>query len=332
MRRPWTKRTPAQQQAYDFDKKLRKQEKAARKAEARAERSFNTKKNGILNWMDYRSTGAKVGYVFIVIFLVIMVFFAVGPVIWLFITSFKTTAELYSYPYQLFPNNFDLRKIADVWNAIGFGSYFANSIFISIGAAVAAILFNGMIAYVLAIVKPWGHKVLYAIILLSYMIPTATNMVPLFKQIADIGLIDSHIPLILVWGANTYYLVIFKNYFESVPKELFEAARVDGAGDVRIFFSILVPLAKPIIGVVAIIAFTGAWSDFLLPRLVLYNEGSKTIMVKLFEIQATLGQGGEFTPDMLLMMLTLSIIPQIIVFLIFQKLISNASTAGGLKE
>ena len=180
---------------YDFDKKLRKQKKEARK---RKQNRTVLKKEWYFKLDGLPSTGAGLD-MYSSNFPCHNGFLCGWSSYLVIITSFKTTAELYSYPYQLFPNNFDLRKIADVWNAIGFGSYFANSIFISIGAAVAAILFNGMIAYVLAIVKPWGHKVLYAIILLSYMIPTATNMVPLFKQIADIGLIDSHIPLILVW-------------------------------------------------------------------------------------------------------------------------------------
>lgn len=329
---PWKKRSKEQCEAYKFNLLMKKEARMARRAESKAEGHFSTKKNGIFNWMDYRHSGAKIAYIFIVIILLIAVFIAVGPVIWLFITSFKTTAELYQYPYRLLPEEFNIGKIGEVWNAIKFGSYFSNSLLISIGGALAAILFNGMIAYVLAIVKPVGHKILYGIVLLSYMIPTATNMVPLFKQIVAIGLVDSYLPLMLVWGANTYYLVIFKKYFETIPNELFEASRIDGANDLQIFFRILIPLARPIIGVVAIFAFTGAWSDFLLPRLVLYDEGMKTIMVKLYDIQATLGQGGEFTPDMLLMMLTLSIIPQLVVFLLFQKQITGASTEGGIKE
>jgi multiple sugar transport system permease protein len=197
---------------------------------------------------------------------------------------------------------------------------------------MAAVFFNGLLAYAVSVVKPRGYKVVYALVMLSFMIPTVANLVPLFKEISDFGLINSYLPLCLAAGANAFYFLLFKTYFDSLPQDLFEAARVDGAGDLRIFFSIIVPLSRPIIGVVSIFAMTAAWSDFLLPYLVLQDDGMQTIMVKIYSIQSTIATSTEFGPDRLLMLLCLSIIPQIIFFAFFQKQITATSTTSGIKE
>jgi multiple sugar transport system permease protein len=300
--------------------------------EERAAKKLRNKKAGILTWIDYRYPWAHAVYTFIIVILVFFAILAVAPVLWLFISSFKNPAELYQVPYVFWPKDFNFNKIIEVWNYINFGTYFLNSTIVALGAVICAIVFNGFLAYVLEIVRPWGHKVIFGLILLSYMIPTATNIVPLFKQIAALNLIDSYIPLWFVFGANTFYLVMFKSYFASIPKPLFEAARMDGANDIQIFTNILVPLARPIIGVVAIFAFTASWSDFLLPYLTLQKESMQTIMVKIYSIQSTMATSSDFGPDKLLMLLVISIIPQIIIFALFQKQITGTNTNSGIKE
>jgi len=315
-------------QEFTHQRALAKEERRL----ARLHNHLSHKSEGILTWQDYKHPWAHVLYVAIIIFLTLVLFAAIVPAIWLFISSFKTTAELYQVPYVLWPSQFNLGKLIEVWKYLDFTKYFVNSLIVVVGAVICSVVFNGILAYVISILKPKGHKIVFAAVMLSYMIPAVTSIVPLFKNIAMLNLIDSYIPLWFIFGANAFYFMMFKTYFDSIPKALLEAARLDGASDLQIFFSIVAPLSKPIMGVVAIFTTTAAWSDFLLPYLVLQDESMQTVMVKIFSIQSTIATNPDFGPDKLLMLLSISIIPQIILFIVFQKQITGTSSTSGMKE
>lgn len=293
---------------------------------------LKSKSSGILTAADYKKTGFRIVYWLILFILLIAVLTALIPVLWLFISSFKEAEELTSTPYHLFPEAFNFKKLAEVWNMLNFWQYFLNTIIVVIGAVICSVVFNGLLAYVFAIVKPRGYKIFFGLVMASYMIPALMSIVPLYQQIIDFGLINTYIPLWFMFGANAYYLIMFKNYFESLPKALFEAAEMDKCGKFRAFFKVVIPMSRPIIGVVAIFTMTAAWSDFLLPYLVLNDDSMMTVMVKIYNLQATMGTVQGFGPDKLLMILTISILPQIIIFALFQKQITGSSAAGAVKE
>lgn len=289
------------------------------------------KQDGILVQSDYRRTRFKVLYGIMVAVLVLMLIAALFPLFFLFVQAFKSNAELTSSHFSFWPEAFDLGKIVDVWTKIGMGTYLTNTVIVIIGCAVCAIVFNGLLAYGVSILRPRGAKLIYGLIMGSYMIPTILSIVPLFKMISDIGLVNTYIPLWFSFGANAYYFILFKNFFDKIPSELVEAMRVDGAGDLMIFFRLALPLSSAIVGVVAIFSVTAAWSDFLLPNLVLKNDSMFTLMVKIFSINSTMGTVQGITPDMLLMALLISVIPQIAILLIFQRKITGGSLDGGVK-
>ncbi len=296
------------------------------------QKRLRSKTSGILTAADYKRPGFRIVYWIILLVLFVAVLTALIPVLWLFISSFKEAGELTSTPYHFFPKVFDIGKLAEVWNMLNFWKYFLNTIVVVVGAVLCSIVFNGLLAYVFAIVKPKGYKLFYGLVLASYMIPALMSIVPLYREIINFGLINTYVPLWFMFGANAYYVIMFKNYFESLPKALFEAAEMDRCGKMRTFFRIVVPMSRPIIGVVAIFTMTAAWSDFLLPYLVLNDDSMMTVMVKIYNLQATMGTVQGFGPDKLLMILTISIIPQIFIFAIFQKQITGSSAAGAVKE
>lgn len=293
---------------------------------------LKSKSSGILTAADYKKAGFRIVYWIILFILLVAVLTALTPVLWLFLSSFKDASELTSTPYHLFPETFSLKKLAEVWNMLNFWQYFLNTIIVVIGAVLCSVVFNGLLAYVFAIVKPKGYKIFYGLVMASYMIPALMSIVPLYQQIINFGLINTYIPLWFMFGANAYYLIMFKNYFESLPKALFEAAEMDKCGKFRAFFKVVIPMSRPIIGVVAIFTMTAAWSDFLLPYLVLNDDSMMTVMVKIYNIQTTMGSIDGFGPDKLLMILTISILPQIVIFALFQKQITGSSAAGAVKE
>ena len=167
------------------------------------------------------------------------------------------------------------------------------------------------------------------------MIPATLNILPLAKEIADFGFLsnpDSYLtflPLWLSFGANAYYYMLFKDYFSRLPKSLMEAGSMDGADQLQIFRRVVLPLSKPMIGIVAIFSMTASYSDFLLPYLVLQSNKLKTLMVGIYNI----GSAGDILkPEDFLMLLVFSIIPQLIIFLIFQRQIMGAGANKGSKE
>jgi multiple sugar transport system permease protein len=291
-------------------------------------RHLRDKTEGLLNFSDYRKGIHKVGYGIILFFLLIFAMTALIPVLWLFITSFKSVAEINSNVYHLFPQNFDIAKIGEVWQKTNFGRYYLNTLLVVIGAIVCAVLFNGLLAYAVAILKPIGAKLINALILISYMVPSMLAIFPLVMEIKDFHLINSYLPLWLSFGANAYYYLLFKDYFEKIPASLLEAARMDGGNDIDVFFRVVLPLSRPVIGVVAIFAMTASYSDFLLPYLVLNDQKMQTVMVAVYRLSSTTTlDASEF-----LLLLVISILPQVLIFILFQKQIMGTSVNSGMKE
>lgn len=291
-------------------------------------RHLNEKTDGLYNFSDYKKKKNRVVYGIFILLLVIFALTAIIPVLWLFITSFKTISEINSTVYHLFPESFDLGKLVRLWNKLNFGKYYLNTLIIVIGAMICAVVFNSLLAYAVGVLKPFGYKVINALVLLSYMIPSALSLYPLIMQITQSGMINSYAPLWLAFGANAYYYLLFKDYFEKLPSSLFEAARMDGLSDFRIFYKIVLPLSKSMIGVVAIFAMTAAYSDFLLPYLVLQDDAMQTVMVAIYRLSST----DTLDASEFLMLLVISIIPQIIIFIIFQKQIMGSAVNSGMKE
>ncbi len=293
------------------------------------------KRSGFLNFADYRNPAHKVGYAFIVFFLLLFSFIALFPIIYLLASALKSDGEINSSIYTFWPKVWDFGRFVRIWQTIDFTKYYLNTFVYVIGAVICAVLFNSLLAYAIAIIKPFGYKVIDKFIFLGYMIPATLNILPLAKKIADFGFLsnpDSYLtflPLWLSFGANAYYYMLFKDYFSRLPKSLMEAGSMDGADQLQIFRRVVLPLSKPMIGIVAIFSMTASYSDFLLPYLVLQSNKLKTLMVGIYNI----GSAGDILkPEDFLMLLVFSIIPQLIIFLIFQRQIMGAGANKGSKE
>ncbi len=293
------------------------------------------KRGGFLNFADYRNPIHKVGYGFIVFLLLFFSFVALFPIIYLLASSLKGDGEINSAFYTFWPRTWDWGRFGRIWSTIDLPRYYLNTFVYVIGAVVCAVVFNSLLAYAVAILKPFGYKVIDKVIFLGYMIPATLNILPLIREISDFGLLANSdsiltfLPLWLSFGANAYYYMLFKDYFQRLPKSLIEAGSMDGADHFQIFRRIVLPLSKPIMGIVAIFAMTASYSDFLLPYLVLQNEKYKTLMVGIYNI----GSAGDLLkPEEFLMLLVFSIIPQVIIFLLFQRQIMGAGANKGSKE
>lgn len=286
---------------------------------------YHNKKDGVIRFYDLSSRKVRIISILIFLICIGLVVIAVFPAIWVFLASFKDIKEFRRNP-TIFPSKFDINVFVKTWNDLKFARFYINSFIVVAGSVISAVFFNGLLAYGLAILKPKGYKVVYGLVMWSLLIPSTTSIVALFVNINKVGLNQSFVPLWLALGANAFYVVLFKEFFEGLPVELIEAAKLDGCGVFEIFARIMIPLSKSIVMVITIFSITAAWSDFLLPYLVLNGSGKETVMVRLFMFRTS-----NATDVEVLRAVAFSIIPPTILFLIFQKQITEGATAGAIK-
>ncbi len=286
---------------------------------------YHDKQDGVIRGYDIHSTKVKILAVIIMIICLIMVVVCLFPAIWVFLASFKDIKE-FTREVSILPKTFDWSRMAKTWGAFNFSKYYLNSLILVVGCTICAVFFNGLLAYALSFLKPKGYRIIEGLVMWTLLIPGTVSIVAVFRNINLIGLNRSFIPLWLAYGANAFYVVLFKQYFDTIPKDIFESAELDGCGAFRMFTKIMLPLSRPIIAVVAIFAITASWSDFLLPYLVLNGSDKVTVMVKLFSFKDT--------PTDAVSVLRASffaIIPPTILFIFFQKQITDGAVAGSIK-
>lgn len=283
------------------------------------------KEEGTIRYYDLHATRHKILVIIIYALCFAMLLVAIFPAIWVFLASFKDNAE-FRKEATILPAKFNFQNYVKTWNDLKFVRYYINSLIVVAGSVVCSVIFNGILAYGLAILKPKGYKIIYSLVMWGLLIPATTSVVALFVNINRVGLNKSFIPLWLAAGANAFFVVLFKEFFEGLPKELIEAAKLDGCGIIQTFLRIVLPLSKPIVMVITIFTVNAVWSDFLLPYLLLGSTNKATVMVRLFMFRTS-----NATDVEVLRAVAFSIIPPIILFTIFQKQITSGTTTGALK-
>lgn len=289
---------------------------------------FSKKDYGIISYQDTKSTHIKLLYSSLLIFCFILVFICLAPVLWILVSSLKDVRELSAVPATFIPKTFHPEKIAQVWNSLHFGKNYVNSLIVVAGSVVCSVVFNGLAGYGISVLRPAGSKILFALILGSLMVPATTSLVPLFINIKSLNLNNSFLPLWLVCGANAFNVLLYKSFFDGIPRSLIEAARIDGCNDFKMFTKIIMPLSKAVNMVVVIFTLNAAWSDFLLPLLVLKDSSQHTVILKIYYMTVS---NIAFAVDYRLIALGFSIIPPAILFIFFQKYITKGISMTGIK-
>lgn len=291
--------------------------------------TYANKNDGIIHQYDLKRPSNRAGIILIYVFMILLSIVFLYPMVWLCFAIFKSGGELKSTT-QMLPKVWQWEDLKRSWIQLQFGKAYFYSFYEAIGATLVAIVFNGIFGYVLGVLKPRGSKFLWAVLMAIMLVPGTCNFVISFRMITNInialGLKATFWPLILGAGCSAFNVMMFKTFFEQIPRDYVEAARLDGAGNIQIFARLILPLSKPIIAVIGINQFIGSWSNFLLPYLLLGNTGKETVMVRLYQ---QTGQGGVVTNQ--LRAALFSMIVPIIMFCIFQKQIMNNNTASGVK-
>lgn len=298
---------------------------------------FDKKKDaqamGIISKFDMQNPSVKVLYGLIWFFLILAVLLCFVPPLWCMTSALKDSREFFSVPATIIPRSFHPEKLWETWEMLNFGQAYINTVIVLCGSLVMSLVCNGMMGYVLSRLRPRGYKLVLSLVLWTLMLPQSVSQVPLFKNflslpILGINITESYLPMWLLAGANAFYVLIFKSFFDSIPQSLIEAARLDGCTSLGIFFRVMLPLSKPVLMVIAIFTINASWSDFFWPYLVLGSRSELyTVMVKIFYMAGSSG----YSEDIQVVALIFTIIPPTILFLFFQRYIMSGFTLSGIK-
>lgn len=264
--------------------------------------------------------------IFIPVFAAIFIF----PLYWMATGGLKSAQEVIQSPPTWFPHAFHWSNYVDAWNHLRLSRLLLNTTIYAGGALVFQLVFDVAAAYALSKLRPVFGNVILFLMLATLMIPATVLALPTFLTVFNlpilhINLTNSPWAIWLPSVANGFNIFLLKRFFDSIPEELLAAAAIDGAGPLRALWSIVLPISRPILGVVSIFAVVAVWKDFLWPLLVLNNPAKQTVNIGLYELQ----QGAP--QDVFTAALFISSIPMIVFFLIFQRNIMSGLTAGGLK-
>jgi multiple sugar transport system permease protein len=260
--------------------------------------------------------------------LVALVIVGLGPLLWLAKSAITPTNDTISHPMSLFPHGAAWGNLREAWSNVHVGRYFWNTVVLAIGSWFVQIVVATTGGFALSVLRPKYAKVITGLLLATLFVPAVVLLVPLYVEIVHPPLInhsfiDSYWAIWLPAGASAFNVVLVTRFFDNLPREIFEAARVDGAGPMKLFLFVVLPMSKPILGVVSVFAVLASWKDFLWPLLVLTNPDIQPLSVRLPNIQAQT-ELGVFMAALLIA----SLVP-IIGFLIFQRSFLRGSGLGG---
>ncbi|WP_243399185.1 carbohydrate ABC transporter permease [Cryobacterium zongtaii] len=261
------------------------------------------------------------------ILLVAVSLFILLPVIWMVSASFRTQGDLVGNPTSLIPQVFTLDNYINVWQRIPFGRQLLNTIVFAGGTTLASLLFDSMAAYALARFSFPGRDVVFILIVVTLMIPIQVTFIPLYELLADFGWINTFRGLVIPRVADAFGIFFLRQFFLSLPKDLEDAARIDGAGEVRIFARIMLPLAGPALLTVAMFTFLASWNDLLWPLLVATDPQMQTLPAGLALFK------GQHSSDygMLMAGAILALLPMIVAFVFVQRRFIEGIATTGMK-
>jgi len=248
------------------------------------------------------------------------------PFVWMILSSFKTEREVLNIPPTLFPNIVTFEHYIRLFEGLDFGVYLKNTLII-VAFSMFGLLLNTAAGYGFGKFQFRGREILFIIVLTTMMIPGQVTMIPTYLILNVMDLTNTMTGIILPGLISAFNIFLIRQFMHTIPDDLMEAARLDGAGEMYIFFKLIIPLAKPILSVQIILTFIGAWNSFVWPLIVASDESLYTLSVGLSLLQDK--HGTDFALQMAGS--AFMVIPIIIVFIIFQKHIIEGFNVSGIK-
>ena len=268
-------------------------------------------------------------HVFTMFFGIVMVY----PLLWMFFSSFKDTNTIFSTASQLIPDEIVLENYVNGWKGfskVTFGTFIWNTLGVAAVSTVSTVVSSALVAYALARLRFRGKNILFMLVLLTMMLPGEIMMIPQYLWYNKLGWINTYLPMTVPFGfaIQGFFVYQMKNFIEGLPRELDEAAKIDGCSYYTIFTRIIVPLLKPAMGTVAIFSFINRWNDYMSPLLYLKTVPKYTVSLalKLFCDQTSTSDYGA-----MFAMAVVSLIPIVLIFIFLQRYLIEGISTQGLK-
>ncbi|MDI5965947.1 carbohydrate ABC transporter permease [Streptomyces sp. SL13] len=267
-----------------------------------------------------------------VLALVLAVFTLVflGPLYWMITGGLKTTHEIIQSPPTLYPHHPRPAEYGKAWSDLGLGRLLINTLYYAFGALAFQLVLDVSAAFALSKLRPVLGKAVLGMMLATLMIPATVLVVPQYLTVLDVPLIHRNL-LNSPWAiwlpsvTNAFNIFLLKRFFDSIPRELLEAAEIDGAGPLRTLWAVILPISRPILGVVSIFAVVNVWKDFLWPMLTEPDPGKRTLGVGIYALSTGV------TENEVIAALAIASVPTVVIFLFFQRNIMAGLSAGSLK-
>ncbi len=262
-------------------------------------------------------------YLLVLILTVVVVF----PFLWMLLASFKDISEFYSVTPSIFPKKFIPDNYSELFSHGQFGRYYFNSFFITAIQVVTSLLIDLAAGYGFAKFQFKFRNGLFLLILSTMMIPWVATIIPLYIIVSNLHLVNTYWALILVGMADATFIFLARNFMSSIPTPLLEAARIDGAGEFKIFFKVVIPLVKPLIAVIGIQKMIASWNSFQWPLLVVNSDELKTLPIAIAQLSTKYSDAYNLK----MAAAVVAILPVLVLYIIFQKYFTEGISLSGIK-
>jgi multiple sugar transport system permease protein len=312
------------------------QSSASRQKQLRSRRRVeDSSERTLVSPLMLKRPAGRVIYWTVFALLLVSTLITFGPLYWMFSSALKSSIEIFQNPPTFWPLHPAWNNYASAWNVLQYPLYFGNTLILAVGAVVLQLLVSATAAFALSKLRPAGKGIIQFVFFSTLMVPPVVYLIPQFVNISDLPLI--HVSLINNWAgvwlpeaASALNILILKSFFDTIPTELTDAARLDGANGWQMFSRIILPLSRPALAVVTIFTVVASWKDFLWPLLVLSNPDLQPLSVAIFH-EAGINSNFPLPFNYLMAGLVLASIPPILLFLLFQRQIIRGVNLTGLK-
>lgn len=257
----------------------------------------------------------------------------IGPFLWAIFASLKSPAEFITFPPTFFPKEFQWDNYVEVWRQVPFARFWLNTIIVTVLAVIGQVVSATLVAYGFARFEFPGRDVLFLVVIATLILPEEVTLIPRFILFRELGWLDTFLPLIVPYyfGGSAFFIFLLRQFILTIPKDLEEAAELDGAGSLRILWTIMVPLIQPAIASAAIFSFLFHWDDFIQPLIYLRSTDNFTLSLGLRLFQQSAETGGVSRQPLLMAASLMVAAPPILVFFFAQKYFVRGITMSGLK-
>jgi len=254
----------------------------------------------------------------------------ISPIVWMISTAFKTSDHIFVMPPEWIPAPFTLENFRQVFVKMDFLVYLKNTVWVSVLPVIGQLISVPLVVYSITKIEWKGAKIIFPLVMITMMIPWQVTQIPMFATWAKLGFTNTIVPLVLpAFFGTPYYIYLMRQFMKGIPNSMIDAASIDGAGDLRVLYQIIIPLCKPIIVTIALLVFIYSWNDFNGPLMYLQQSDKYTLSVGLQNVMSDNTLKRQY--GLVMAAVSLFSLPLMVVFAIFQKQFISGIATGGVK-